>query len=190
VERLPGGLLAGDIVQQVAQGKAVFVAVVAPGRAGIGSSQTAEMVVVQDRPGVADPSEAGDLEPGGPGRLVRSVQRVEQRGRVGAVKVDRVGAGDAAGEVDDVGDVVTAGEGQEGIAAQLDLLTSGAASRAVLAAMRQARARAAIHTGLSWVIPRGMTPRCHPSGVAELADAVRHGPAEGRRVRRPHVGGA
>jgi hypothetical protein len=65
VARLPGALLTGDIMQQVAQGEAVFVAVVPPCRAGIGSSQTAEMVVVQDWPGVASPGDAGDLEPGG-----------------------------------------------------------------------------------------------------------------------------
>jgi hypothetical protein len=69
VARLPYGLLAGDVVEQVAQGEGVLVAVVAIRRSGIGSGQTVQMVVVHDGPGAAGPGEASDLEPGGPAAL-------------------------------------------------------------------------------------------------------------------------
>ncbi len=55
---------------------------------------------------------ASDGEPtDAPG--VGGVQRVEQAGRIRAEGGDRVLAGDAAGQVDDVADVVPAGEGEE-----------------------------------------------------------------------------
>jgi hypothetical protein len=41
--------------------------------------------------------------------------RVEQAGRLGAQEADRVLVGEAAGEVDDVADVVPSGEGEEGL---------------------------------------------------------------------------
>jgi hypothetical protein len=44
------------------------------------------------------------------------VQCVEQAGRVRTEVADRVLTGEAAGEVDDVADVVTIGEGEEGVA--------------------------------------------------------------------------
>ena len=57
---------------------------------------------------------AGDGEPAhAPG--AGGVQRVEQAGRVRAEEADRVLAGDGAGEVDDVADVVAVGEGEEGV---------------------------------------------------------------------------
>src|SRR5581483_2472426 len=43
------------------------------------------------------------------------VQRVEQAAHIRAEEADRVLAGDAAGEVDDVADVVATGEGEEGV---------------------------------------------------------------------------
>ena len=62
VARLPGGLLADDVLEQVAQREPVLVAVVAPRRAG--TAKIAHRVVVHDGPGAACPGEAGDLEPG------------------------------------------------------------------------------------------------------------------------------
>ena len=74
VARLPRSLLTGDVLEQVAEGKAVLVAVVAPCRAGIAS--LGQLVVVHDGPGVARPGEAGDLEPGGPA-AVFAARRIE-----------------------------------------------------------------------------------------------------------------
>jgi len=61
VARLPRSLLAGDVLKQVARDESVLVAVVAPRRAGIVGA--AYDVFVHDRPGVAGPVKAGDLEP-------------------------------------------------------------------------------------------------------------------------------
>jgi len=64
VARLPRSLLTGGVAEQVAQGESVLVGVVAPRRAGIGGA--AHDVFVHDRPGVAGPGKAGELEPAGP----------------------------------------------------------------------------------------------------------------------------
>jgi len=57
---------------------------------------------------------AGDGEPAdAPG--AGGVQRVEQAGRVRAEVVDRVLVGNGPGEVDDVADLVTIAEGEEGV---------------------------------------------------------------------------
>jgi hypothetical protein len=62
-------------------------------------------------PADVDAEAAGDGEPAdAPG--AGGVQRVKQAGRVRAEEADRVLMGNAAREVDDVGDVVSAGEGQ------------------------------------------------------------------------------
>jgi hypothetical protein len=61
VARLPRRLLTGDVLKQVAQGEGVLVAVVPPRRAGIAGA--GQDVFVHDRPGVAGPVKAGDLEP-------------------------------------------------------------------------------------------------------------------------------
>ena len=66
-------------------------------------------------PTQVDGETAGDGEPAdapGAGR----VQRVEQPGQIGPEERDRVVAGDAAGEVDDVGDPVPLAQGEEGLA--------------------------------------------------------------------------
>jgi hypothetical protein len=95
-ERLDGLLEGDDQVRQLRGGQRELLV---PG--GLG-------------PADVDAEAAGDGEPAdapGTGR----VQRVEQAGRVRTEEVDRVLAGDAAGEVDDVADVVTIAEGEEGV---------------------------------------------------------------------------
>ena len=62
--RLPRGFLAGDVLEQVAQGEAVLEAVVAPSRAEDAPIERHHLVV-QYGPGVATPGETGDLEPAG-----------------------------------------------------------------------------------------------------------------------------
>src|SRR5439155_27253075 len=62
-------------------------------------------------PADVDAEAAGDGEPAdAPG--AGGLQRVEQAGRLRAEEADRILAGDAAGEVHDVADVVAAGEGR------------------------------------------------------------------------------
>jgi hypothetical protein len=65
----PCRLLACNVLEQVAEGEAVLVTVVAPRRAGT-DADIPHHVVVHDRTGVAGPGEASDLEPGGTATLL------------------------------------------------------------------------------------------------------------------------
>ena len=73
--RLPSRFFTGHVLEQVTEGEAVLVTVVAPLRAG-SAAGAAHHVVVHDGPGVAAAGEAGDLEPGGPAPLV-TCRRIE-----------------------------------------------------------------------------------------------------------------
>ena len=74
VARFPRRLFTGDVTEQVAEGEAVLVAVVAPRRAG--TAKLTHTLVVHDGPGVARSGEARDLEPGGPAPL-STTRRIE-----------------------------------------------------------------------------------------------------------------
>jgi hypothetical protein len=95
-ERLDGLLEGDDQVRQVCGGEREGLV---PGDLGVAE---------------VDAEAAGDGEPADvPG--AGGVQRVEQAGQVGAEEGDRIGAGDAAGEVHDLADVVAGAEGEEGV---------------------------------------------------------------------------
>ncbi len=95
-EWLDGLLVGDDQVRQLRGGQRELLLPVGLGPTGVHA----------DAAGDGEPADA----PGAGG-----VQRVEQAGRLRAEEADRVLAGQAAGEVDDVADVVATGKGEESV---------------------------------------------------------------------------